>query len=131
MIGTYGSPNAAKTTYGHERGPIRVKVRSTRPLLLVASSYEPVDWQIELAPGARLVGVVALGYYMPVVSGRIAGARIVTNELDERCDALKTGPAYAYEPGEKQQELADTVGRMLGAEVEDFQSGPAAEFVIE
>jgi hypothetical protein len=133
MIGVYESRAVAGRLGGyHVQGPVSVRVAaSRRPVLLVLVGYEPVEWRIELAPGARLAGVVAMGMHRPIVTGDVRGAPVLVNDQRDNCPALGGGQVYAYEAGEAQQRIADAVERMIGVPVADFQgSYSAASFEI-
>jgi hypothetical protein len=50
-------------TTGETKGPASVTVHpNSKPLTLVLSSYEPVDWQIHLDPGASLAAVYFMSF---------------------------------------------------------------------
>jgi hypothetical protein len=69
-------------------GVIDVTVRRTsKPIILVLCSYEPVQWKLKIEPGAKLNAVLVSGYYTSQVSGA-GSARVVL-----------TGSTYAYSQG--------------------------------
>ncbi|MHC4469436.1 MAG: M56 family metallopeptidase [Planctomycetota bacterium] len=69
VVGVYEGEYAPGVGH-HSFGTVRVRVeRSGVPLLLALSSYEPVDWKVELAEGVVLQRVVASGYYHQRVHG--------------------------------------------------------------
>jgi hypothetical protein len=74
-----------QSTGGHKTGHVEVRIkRSSKPIVLVLSSYESVKWTLIAEPGARLAAVLVSGYYPSQVVG--AGtARVVM-----------TGNSYAY-----------------------------------
>jgi hypothetical protein len=86
--------------------------RSPQPIVLVLCSYEPVQWQLKMEPGARLGAVLVGGYHDSSVLGA-GDARV-----------LKMGRYYAY-----QQEGADfaalqrEVSRWVGRPISLFQTG--------
>lgn len=54
----------------HPQGAAAVKVTDiARPVILVLCSYEPVKWQVDVAPGVKLDSVVVSGYYAQEVAG--------------------------------------------------------------
>jgi hypothetical protein len=70
-IGVYEGAGA-KHGGGQARtaGFVEVRVRrSSRPITLVLSSYEPVRWRIVMEPGARLAAVLQSGYHDSTVIG--------------------------------------------------------------
>lgn len=120
MVGVYESGGVKRGFGEHRMGPVRVRVSARAgPVLLVLSAYEPVEWRIEVSPGARLAGVIALGYERPVVTGVARNIPVVVNELDESCPGLPH--KYPYQPGADQRELADAVAAATGATVREFQ----------
>lgn len=100
---------------GQSRSTGRVTVtvrRSAQPLVLVLCSYEPVQWQLKLEPGARLGAVLVGGYYDSSVQGA-GDARV-----------LKIGRNYAYQQeGAEFAALQREVTRWAGRPISLFQSG--------
>src|SRR4051794_12301635 len=46
-----------------QHGPVRVTLRRTgRPVVLVLSSHQTVEWQLDVAPDAELAAVLTSGY---------------------------------------------------------------------
>ena len=133
MIGVYESSDRIDFPYGNQPGRITVRIPATdRPLILVASAYEPVEWRIVRAPGARLVAIYALGYYMPRVTGDLGGVGFVTNDMRERCERLHYRGSAPYQPGDDQRALAAAAETMLGVPVRGFQgSYSAAGFTLD
>lgn len=99
---------------GQSRSSGRVTVtvrRSGQPLVLVLTSYEPVQWQLKLEPGARLGAVLVGGYYDSNVQG--AGEARV----------LKIGRHYAYQQdGAEFAALQREVTRWAGRPISLFQT---------
>jgi hypothetical protein len=92
-------------------GPVDVVVRrSSRPLVLVLSSYRSVQWRLRMEPGARVEAVLHSGYEDSTVVG--AGtARIV-----------KIGTEYAYQgEGAAYQALQRQVARWTTRSIQQFQ----------
>jgi hypothetical protein len=130
MLGTYQSRNATGRL-GRHPGTVAVNVTASRPVLLVLTSYEPVEWQIRLAPGSQLAGVLATGMYRSTVTGDVRNTPILINDQQDHCAALGGGLVFAYEQGEQQLRLAGALERMFGRPVADFQaSHNAATFEI-
>lgn len=104
-VGVYQGKNANRSGGAHSMGAVEVLVRrSNKPVVLVLSSYEAVNWQLMLAPGAQLAAVMVSGYYQSKVIG--AGSARVIN----------TGGAYAYKSGSAQynalnREVVSTFGK--------------------
>jgi hypothetical protein len=111
-VGVYeaGGPRSG-TSYKRQAGVVEVRVRrSSRPIALVLSSYEPVRWMIITEPGSRLAAVMVSGYHDSSVVG--AGSARV----------YQIGQGYAYgqlSPG--YGELQRTVTRWTGKPIGVFQ----------
>jgi hypothetical protein len=93
-------------------GPVKVLVRPTlRPLVLVLSSHQTVDWSLEVMSGAELAAVLLSGYGESTVGG--AGRAIVSS----------IGGFYAFKRGSAEfRHLEDEVMRCTGRSIENFQS---------
>lgn len=113
-IGIYEArEKAARPGQARSVGRVSVNVRRTaRPLVLVLTAYEPVEWNLRLEPGARLGAVLVGGYYDATVTG--AGEARV----------LKIGATYAYkQDGPEFAALQREVARWAGRPIALFQSG--------
>lgn len=94
-------------------GTVQVRVRrSSKPIVLVLASYEPVRWIISAEPGARISAILRSGNEQSQVLGG-GGARIMT-----------VGSSYAYKPNSPEyialnRDVARIVGR--GIETRLFQ----------
>lgn len=54
----------------HPTGTVGVSVeRTNQPMVLALSSYEPVQWQLKLAPGAKVEKIILNGYHDQSVIG--------------------------------------------------------------
>jgi hypothetical protein len=100
---------------GH--GPVRVIVRPTlRPIVLVLSSYQAVEWLIELKPGAVLSAVLLAGLGNSSVAG--AGDAHIT----------PIGGFYAFKRGSAEfGHLEHEVMRCTGRTIENFRSVYSAD----
>jgi hypothetical protein len=101
--------------------PVKVVVReSHRPVVLVLSSHQTVQWEISLAAGAVLNAVLLSGYGESTVKG--AGAALVTT----------IGGFYAFKHGSAEfRHLESEVRRCTGRDIERFHSEFACNsFVI-
>jgi hypothetical protein len=101
--------------------PVRVVVRaSQRPVVLVLSSHQTVQWEIALERGARLSAVLLSGYGESTVSG--AGDVMITS----------IGGFYAFKRGSAEfKHLEKEVRRCTGRDIEGFHSEYAGHrFVI-
>lgn len=111
IVGVYeGKGEARKSSEGKEAREVRVNVVGTgRPVVLVLSSYEPVNWRI-VGQGARVAAVLLSGYYQSTVSGT---GRVVT---------LSIGREYAYEPRTAEY------GKLMRAVVQYTGTRPLSSF---
>lgn len=111
-VGVYEG-RGAKHGGGQARqaGVVEVRVRrSSRPIALVLSSYEPVRWMLITEPGARLSAVLVSGYHESTVVG--AGAARV----------YQIGQGYAYgQQSAGYSELQRAVERWTGKQISIFQ----------
>ena len=92
IVGVYeGEGGAAPAgSTAHPVRNVRVRTRaSSRPMVLVLTSYEPVNWVVTNS-GARIAAVLLGGYYTSTVTG-VGNANV-----------LRIGRAYAYEPNSDQ-----------------------------
>ena len=63
-----GIPDPAFLNY--RRGRVRVTVHPRpHPVVLALSAYEPIEWDIEVEPGAVLRRIVVQGYEAPILEG--------------------------------------------------------------
>jgi hypothetical protein len=94
------------------RGPVSVLVRdAVRPVVLVLSSHQTVQWEIRLAPGAVLKAVLLSGYGESTVAG--AGDAPVSS----------IGGFYAFKQGSAEfGHLESEVLRCTGRQIGTFQS---------
>jgi hypothetical protein len=82
------------TREGRRMGTVEVRVLPSKlPLVLMLSSYDPVQWNLSLEPGAKLAAVLVSGYYRSEVVG--AGAAKV----------IPIGGNYAYKQDTPQYNL--------------------------
>lgn len=98
-------------------GPVRVRVQPAwRPLVLVLSSHQPVEWQIEAAPGSDLRAVLLAGSGESQVSGV---PQIPVSSL---------GGFYAFKCGSLEfRHLEREVLRCTGCVIEHFHGTYAEE----
>lgn len=93
-------------------GPVRILVRAAlRPVVLVLSSHQTVEWELTLVPGATLAAVLLSGYGESTVAG--AGCALVSS----------IGGFYAFKRGSAEfKHLEQEVMRCTGRDIEHFQS---------
>jgi hypothetical protein len=96
----------------HKHGPVRVIVRRTaQPVVLVLSSHQTVEWELEIAEGAELKAVLLSGYGESTVAGALAAP------------ISSIGGFYAFKRGSAEfRHLEDEVRRCTGRAIDNFQS---------
>lgn len=110
-IGVYEGNNAYGPDRKRQTGYMRVQVKArSRPLVLVLSSYDPVRWTLDVAPGARLSAVLVFSYYPSTVIGA-GSARVLM--LGQRSAYKRDSPEY--------QALDAEVARQIGKHIGIFQ----------
>ena len=92
--------------------PVGVLVRSTRrPVVLVLSAHQTVQWEVTVAPGAVLSAVLLAGYGESTVAG--AGSALLAS----------IGGFYAFKRGSPEfKHLECEVMRCTGRHIDTFQS---------
>jgi hypothetical protein len=112
-LGVYegvGSSKGAGASSVHYRVPITVVLRrSPKPIVLVLSSYEAIDWMVSIGPGAQLKAVLVASHTESTVHG--AGAVRIVN----------IGSFYAYDRGSNFTQLQQEVVRWTGKTIDTFQ----------
>lgn len=124
-VGVYqpprGSTRSRDPREAREEGTIVVRVRaSSKPIVLVLSSYEAVHWDLKLEPGARIAAVLVSSYKQPRVTGN-GSARV-----------MMMGGQYAYKlDSSEYNALNSAVQRMTGKSIYYFQGRyEGAEFSV-
>lgn len=110
-VGVYESTDGSHGPGKPRRaGPVMVRVRrSGKPVVLVLTSYEPVQWHVSTDPGARVAAILTGGYYQSEVRGQTA------RQID-------IGRVYAYEQGSGEYgRLEVEVARRTGKRIDQFQ----------
>lgn len=75
----------------HKYGKVTVFLGAhPRPIALILTAYESVDWQIELEPGALLERVLLSGYHAQSVTGIPSYIPVQSRSYDQR------SPQYVY-----------------------------------
>ncbi|MBO9716710.1 MAG: hypothetical protein J7507_07835 [Pseudoxanthomonas sp.] len=113
-VGVYEADGAVHGAGSKLRTPgtVQVLVKRGKPVILVLTSYEPVNWIIKPDPGAKVAAVLQGGYYASQVYGA-GDARIIN-----------LGQVYAYRrdrddftrlDAEVRQRSGKPVGRFQGS----------------
>jgi hypothetical protein len=111
-IGVYQGPKGtSRSAPGRNTGTVEVSVRrSSMPIVLVLSSYEPVQWNLKLEPGAKLNAVLLSGYHQSHVVGAGSARTLVMNG------------SFAYQLGSAgYNRLNQEVLRWTGKTIDVFQ----------
>jgi hypothetical protein len=111
-VGVYqGASGGSKTPDGRKLGYVEVRIRrSTKPIVLVLSSYEPVRWMLISESGARLAAVLVSSYYPSQVVGA-GSVPVVVN-----------GSTFAYKTdGSGYRALNQAVSNVIGKDIGVFQ----------
>lgn len=116
-VGVYEAASGYSKGNDHRPGIIDLDVRrSSRPLVLVLSSYEPVVWKLNRQAGAE-IRLVLISSYHP---SRVEGAG------DARVIVMNGGHAYQLNSPEYQH-LTREVVSMLGKGIDVFQGSYSGE----
>lgn len=115
VIGVYeGSyPPGVRHSFGrHPDGAIALRVDTVFvPVVLVLTSYEPVVWTLELAPGVDIAEIILSGYHPSSVEGVDRSVRVSRQSL-----------GYAYKNDEQRAALEREVMNYTGLAITSFQS---------
>lgn len=116
----------------HPVGKAGVKVdRPGKTVALVLTAYEPISWQVEVAPGSKVNTVILSGYYKQQLSG-VGPKTLVFQSSYET-----PGPFhyfYAYRKDDKDNPFAESetmVRQLTGLKPASFQGAYAAEHVVD
>jgi len=116
-VGVYEAKNGYHGSGAHQPGLIDVEVRrSSRPIVLVLTSYEPVRWRLNRQPGANVSAVILSSYYPSEVEGSGVARVLVAG----------SNHAYARESGGFAT-LNRQVLSMIGKPIEVFQGSYSGE----
>jgi hypothetical protein len=112
-VGVYEAADGKRdpSREGNRYGSVVVRVGHTsRPMILVLASYDPVRWVLSVQPGAKLGAVLTAGYYPQEVIGA-GDARV-----------YKIGRLHAYKrDGSEFHALNAEVARWSGKPIDVFQ----------
>ena len=114
--------------HGHAVTEIEVIVdRTSRPLGLVLTAYDPVAWNVGLTPGANVAAVLVSGYEPQALLGlpRSVPHRVLSQGTSVGCKVFSgTGP-------EREREIEPTVVALMGQPITEFHgSSPVPYFQI-
>ncbi len=113
-IGTYVGTLPAQGAEGiHPMTEVNINVSSRGPVVLVIRTYEPIHWKIN-ASGAKILGVLVLGYYQQRVSlnGNIPVTLSTYEGNNDVCNY--TGPRFSLEKPRPYRVEADEQNKDYG-----------------
>lgn len=93
----------------HPTGTVTVKVNrpATRPVVLVLTSYEPVQWNID-APQGTVLRVITSGYYKQQVTGLDKDVPVASSSHEGGDNEYFYAYAQAAPPGARPEEQQET-----------------------
>jgi hypothetical protein len=93
----------------HPTGTVTVKVNrpATRPVVLVLTSYEPVEWKID-APKGAVVRVITSGYYKQQVTGLDKDVPVASSSHEGGDKEYFYAYTQAAPPGAREYEVKET-----------------------
>lgn len=112
----------------HKYGKVTVFLGARpRPIALVLTAYESVEWQIELEPGALLERVLVSGYHAQSVTGLPSYIPVQSSSYDQRSPNF----IYGYD-NRTCAKAVDVAVQLYGkAPAEYFCQYKGAAFVID
>ncbi|ACY15620.1 hypothetical protein [Haliangium ochraceum] len=121
VIGVYESMAENDFYEEEDPGPVEINVNRPGTSVLVLSAYDPVIWNIHVAPGSTLEGVVVSGYLDQVVNAP-AGVPVAyyTHDIEKGTRPLVDGVAYFW-PSYDATELVDVAEELTGLELSSFR----------
>jgi hypothetical protein len=131
VIGVYSAKNMGEK----QKGSVEVEVRNTsRPIVLVLTSYYSVDWHVKLADGARIKKAILSGCFAQEIRGLPAGIPVenwacISNDGSRR----KEGWFWASNWNTPQwREMVRRLNKITGLPVASFQEKSAGDsFIID
>jgi RNA polymerase sigma factor (sigma-70 family) len=130
VIGVYWSKDG-----GGAGGNVEVEVRPTsKPVVLVLTSYMEVDWRIKCAAGARIKKVIVSGYFAQEVKGLPADVPVANRSYFPVDDSRrKEGWFWAYQWNTPQwREMVRRLNKETGLPVASFQGqNDGDSFVVD
>jgi RNA polymerase sigma factor (sigma-70 family) len=118
VIGVYGAKSAS------DSGTVEVEVRATsKPVVLVLTSYYNVEWHVKAAEGARIKKAILSGYFAQEVTGLPAGVPVENRSyFPDDGSRRKNGWFWAYKGNAPQwREMVRRLNDMTGLPVTSFQ----------
>ncbi len=100
----------------HPTGIAQVKItRQDKPMILVLSSYEPVKWHLQLAPGVQIEKIILNGYHDQQIAG-VSGIPVEEYSYQDTGNYLGDFPFRSYSPA-----FADQLSQLTDTQLTSFQ----------
>jgi RNA polymerase sigma factor (sigma-70 family) len=118
-----------------DRGRVDVEVRPTaKPVVLVLTSYNSVNWHIKVADGARIKKAIVSGYFAQEIKGLPADVPLVNQSYFPNDGSRRKG-GWFY-PGRwntpQWREMVRRLNEMTGLPVASFQEeSKAVSFIVD
>ena len=131
VIGIYSA--AAGLYHGEDSpgvdfGPVNVKLERPGKSVLVLTAYDSVEWNVEVAEGATLEGIVLSGYYEARLNAP-EGVPVLRYSYEGGGESLGTGIQW---PSYDTTDLVDKAEIITGLELTSFRGCYASDlFVID
>jgi hypothetical protein len=114
----------ANHSYGnHPTGIAEVKItRQDKPIVLALSSYEPVKWQLQLAPGVQIEKIILNGYHDQQIAG-VSGIPVEEYSYQDTGNYLGNFP-YRWESSSDSATdpgLVSQLNQLTGTPLTSFQ----------
>ena len=122
FIGVYESHSKHSGNH-HPTGTINVKIeRKNKPIILALSSYEPVEWNVILAPGVVVEKIILNGYHDQSVVGV---SQIPVEEFSYEETGNYLGLVYRWDDGDprgaKNYSLLPSLEQLFDTKLTSFQ----------
>ncbi|MGB3535252.1 MAG: hypothetical protein WBA13_17265 [Microcoleaceae cyanobacterium] len=115
--------NANHSHGNHPTGLAEVKItRQDKPIILALSSYEPVKWQLQLAPGVQIEKIILNGYHDQQIAG-VSGIPVEEYSYQDTGNYLGNFP-YRWESvadSSTSPELVNQLNKLTGTPLTSFQ----------
>ncbi|MEA5522672.1 hypothetical protein [Limnoraphis robusta] len=123
LVGVYES-HPHHSGNNHPTGEIQVKVkRQDKPIILALSSYEPVNWNVQVEPGVEIEKIIVNGYHDQKVTG-VSDSKIPIEEYShEGTGKYLENFTYQWSSAENQgtPALVTQLSQLTGTQLTSFQ----------
>ncbi|HWN67510.1 MAG TPA: hypothetical protein VNM90_07705 [Haliangium sp.] len=124
IIGILAPTSTAYDSSGEEHGPVTVQVNRPGSSVLVLSSRFATEWNVEVADGSTVEGVITFGYFKNRVNAP-EGVPVVAYSFYE--DDVNPGDTPTEWPSFYTTELVDTAELLTGLELTSFRGCEASD----